>query len=110
MAGESAYVMVRRIDGEISRILSDIDLHEHDAKVRDRVHALKRELTELCGEVRDYELAETLAEQQMLGRKARKRLIDIEEFLLALSQHDIFSPIEVVELSARIDIVRSELV
>jgi hypothetical protein len=110
MPTESAYTIAKRLDGDVGRILSRIDLREQDTKVRSSVHTLKRELAELCGEVRDYELADTLAEQQKLGQSARQRLLEIEKYILALSQHDIFDALEIAELSVRMDTLQQELV
>ena len=110
MATESAYVMATRVDGDVTRILSSVDLHEQDIKVRSKVHILKQELTEARTEIRDFELAETRIEQQKVGVQTRNRLAEIEKHILMLSQYNIFNPIEVAELSARIDMLRQELV
>jgi len=110
MAVESAYSKAKRIDGDIGRILSGAHVHEQDAKIRSHIHELKQELTEMRIEVRDYELADTRVEQQKFGVLAHKRLAEIEAHMLALSQYNIFNPIEIVELSARIDMLRQELV
>ena len=106
---ESLFLLAKRLDGDVTHILSRVDLDDVAAAVRERIRVLKRELTELRGDVHEYELAETRTEQRQLGVAAHRRLGDAEEHILHLSQYNMFSPVEVAELSAHIDKLRQAL-
>lgn len=110
MPNESAYVHTKRLGGEITRIMAAVDLRDVSAAIQSSIRQLKRELADTIMDVRDYELAETRTEQQRLARRAHKGLARMEQLMLALSQNNIFSALEIVELSARIDLLTQEVV
>lgn len=103
MATTSPYVLARRIEADIARITAAADAFDMEAAARQHVKALKRDATDARLDIRDYELAETRAEQLALGKSARERLDSLRKGILAASQYNIFSAIEVAEVSASID-------
>ena len=97
----STYTLVKRIDAEISRTLAGaqaIGLVEGVAS-RD-IKLLKRDMADARLDVRDYELADTRDEQRKLAGEAKARLKTVEQGILAASQYNIFSAVEVAQLSA----------
>jgi len=106
----STYTLAKRLDGEITRILAAARAAGLlEGKVEQETKLLKRDLTDARLDIRDYELAETKAEQQQLGDGASKRLARVEQSILAVSQHDIFSALEVAKLSAQIAQLQEQL-
>lgn len=106
----STYVLAKQLDGDITRILTVARAAGLlEGGVQQETKLLKRDLTDARLDIRDYELAETKAEQQRLGSAASKRLASVEQSILAASQHDIFSPVEVAKLSAQIAQLQDQL-
>lgn len=110
MLAISTYILVKRLDGEITRILASARAAGLlDGKVQQETKLLKRNLSDARLDIRDFELAETKAEQQQLGSDASKRLTSVEQGILAASQQDIFSALEVAKLSAQIAQLQDQL-
>lgn len=106
----STYILAKRLDGEVTRILAAARAAGLlEGSVQQATKLLKRDLTDARLDIRDYEFAETKAEQQQPGSDARKRLASVEQRILAVSQHDIFSAVEVAKLSAQIAQLQDQL-
>ena len=106
----STYTLAKQLDGEITRILAAARAAGLlEGRVQQETKLLKRDLTDARLDIRDYELAETKAEQQQLGSDARKRLSNVEQSILAASQQDIFTAVEVAKLSAQIAQLQDQL-
>ena len=106
----STYTLAKRLDGEITRIIAAAraaGLFEGQAQQDTKL--LKRDLTDARLDIRDYELAETKAEQLQLGKDARQRLASVQQGILAASQYNVFSAIEVAQLSAQIAQLQEQL-
>lgn len=83
------------------RLVSRDDLTCDDKHSYDQV---KLACKELRLDLRDYEYAETRAEQQKWAKIARHNLRALEGNILALP--DVFRPVDVAELSAGIERMR----
>lgn len=59
--------------------------------------------------VREYEYAESRAEQQVAAKKARAELAAIQQLILFASQHDLLGPADVAQLSAEVQQITDEL-
>lgn len=110
MQHASPYDMAKTIERALTSVLSGIDVANLDPGPGSIVGALKRQATDMRLEVRDYELAETRAEQIERARDGRQRLEDLRKHILAASQYDLFSAIEVAQVSAHIDRLIGNLV
>jgi hypothetical protein len=100
---ESLTVRVKKLEGSLQLAFAGVDVYELDAPVRKLVQGVKRDMTDVRLDVRDYEFADTLADQQRSGKAARKRLQKIEKHVLSLSEHGLVGAADVAEYSARID-------
>lgn len=103
MANVSLYVSVRRLGTDITRILAQIDVLQLDTSQRHLMTKLRNNMADARLDVRDYEFAETRAEQMQRAKAGRERLDQVRKGMLAASDYNFFSAIEVAELSARID-------
>ena len=107
---EQPYLLAKRLEADIRGVLSSVDRPSQDMPTRQLLVRLQRETTDMRLDARDYEFAETRAEQTRLAAAAAKRLDAIRESMLQASQNNIFSAIEIAELSARIDHIIDRLV
>ena len=110
MQHTTPYDMAKSIERALTSVLSGIDAANLDPGPGSIVGALKRQATDVRLEVRDYELAETRAEQLEHAHDGRKRLEDLRKHILAASEHDLFSAIDVAHISAHIDRLIGDLV
>ena len=90
-------------------ILSGVDLYSFDSKLRKAVSLLQKEITEARLFVRDYELAETKEDQLDNAKNGRKLLNNIRKNILISSEYNVFNPVEVAELSAKLDLIIESL-
>lgn len=98
---------IQQIDRRIKAVLRGV---AHDGLTREDaavMKALKQHCNEVRLDVRQYEYAETLADQRKAGDAARKNLIKLEKDMLRLS--DVFGPADTAELGAFIDKLRTDL-
>ena len=103
MPVQSTYVLAKGLESEILRLLSGVQAAGlMEGQVQRDIERLRHELADIRLDIRDYELAETRAEQAKLGNDARRRLKLAEQAILAASQYNIFSAIEIAQLSATI--------
>lgn len=107
---EQPYALAKRLEADIRGILATVDKPSQDAPTRQLLVRLQRETTDMRLDARDYEVAETRAAQAKLAEVAAKRLYAIRENMLLASQNNIFSAIEVAQLSAHIDRIIERLV
>ncbi len=105
----TVYVLTKRLAADITRILSRTDislLAKDEAKV---LQSLKRDLADARLDVRDYELAETRAEQGKLADVAKQRLESIRSDMLLASQFNVFGTVDIAQLTATIDRITTQL-
>ena len=95
------------LSSHLQRTVSRFDVDSLDRAEQKLLALAKRLAVDVRLDVRDYELAETRPEQERLGATARKRLDHLQRTVLQASEHNLFSAIEVAELSAQIDQLRA---
>lgn len=86
----------------ITSILSALDLDALPAPERSIAEAIKRQAADARLDVRDYEYADTRAEQLERATIARARLEHIQADIVKASEYNMFSAIDVAQLSATI--------
>ena len=86
-----------------------VDVAELDTPVRKLVQDFKRGMTDIRLDVRDFEFADTLADQRRSGQIANRRLEKVRKQVLALSDQGLVSAADVAEYSARIEDLTKEL-
>ncbi len=74
-----------------------------DTKPRKVVTDLGGHITDARLDTRDYELSETRDEQLKHAAAAKKRLALVRKDILAASEYDIFSAIDVAQLTGTVD-------
>lgn len=101
--------MVKQIDGQVSRILRQVNLDKAEEKDRKAVIELRQHLADAKLYAQDYELSEMRQEQLDNAKKAKKWLEKARQAILQASEFNVFGPIDVAHLSAQIDQAKTDL-
>jgi len=84
-------------------------LRSLNPKVRDAVFDLRQNLTDIRIYAQAFESSETGAEQIINCKLAKKALNHARKHILAASEYNIFGPVDVAHLSAKIEQIMDEL-
>jgi len=103
MTNDSPFLAIKWLETQLSGTLSAIDIYALQAQERKNIALLKRELTDARLDIRDYELSETRAEQLQKAKVAKKRLEHVRRLILTASEYNVFSAIDVAQLTAQLD-------
>lgn len=109
MAELTPFVLTKRLETAVLQIVGRYDLATLDRTLQHQIRELKRTLVDARLDVRDYDLAETRAEQQAQVTAARQRLEQTREQMLLISQADMFGPVDIAQFSAAIDQIQALL-
>ncbi|MGF7229187.1 MAG: hypothetical protein ACQR33_04340 [Candidatus Saccharibacteria bacterium] len=109
MENKSIHEHAKDFDAQIRGIVSHFDLDSLTHETRRLVADIKRLAVDVRLDVRDYEYAQTRAEQLGAAHESRTRLEQLHTNLLAASEQNLFSAVDVAQLSALIHYIISEL-
>lgn len=99
---------IQQIDRQLKDFLR-LNIAEDMSKDEKRlIKELKQLINEVRLDVRDYDYAQTRAEQVAHGKNARKRIQKLAETFLSLSS--IFGPADIAQLTAQLEQVSEGLV
>ena len=97
----------RQLDRRVKACLRELTLDTLTRDEKASVVACKKALGVLRLDIRDYEYAETRAEQLKWAKIAQNNLRALEHYILALGAH--FGAADVAEMSAHIDLLKSKV-
>jgi len=97
---QSPFELVKDLQGQVGRLLRGYDIDSLVSAERGTLTALKRQAAEVRLDVRDYGMAETVAEQRRLAAEARARLQQLDELILQAGSLDLIGAADVAQLSA----------
>ncbi len=106
---QSPFTMVKGLENQIVGVLSVLDVYAMPLAERKIVTELRRDLVDSRLDVRDYELSETRDEQLGKAKLAQERLEQVRKLILAASEINIFSAIDVAQLTAIIEHIGTKL-
>ena len=106
---DSPYMLTTKLQLQVNSVLQAMDVFALNAAPRKVVTDLERRLQDVVLEVRAYELSETRADQLDSANAAHKMLQRIRADILKASEYDIFSAIDVAQLTAAIDHITAQL-
>jgi hypothetical protein len=109
VAGDSLFEQVKQLERQIGGILSAYDIAELPQLQRDLATALKNQLIDARLSVRDYEYAGTRVEQLAAAKEAKDFFKGVQETIVKVSQFGLFGTVDVAQLTARIDLISSQL-
>lgn len=99
--------LTRQLDRRIKGILHDVDVEQLSLEKRELIAKLKLACGEVKLDVRDYEYAQTRAEQEKWLKIAHHNLRALETLLLLLD--DIFGPADIADLSSQVQLLQSSI-
>jgi hypothetical protein len=106
---QSPYELSKQLEGAIKRILAGQDITTLPKTVIQQITELRQALTNAKLDVRDYEFSETRVDQLTYIKAARQRFEQTRKLILAMSEYNVFSTIDVAALSANIEQILSQL-
>lgn len=109
MAGDSLFEQVKQLERQIGGILSAYDVAELPTVQRDLAAALKNQLIDARLSVRDYEYAGTRIDQLAAAKEAKDFFRQVQDTIVKVSQFGLFGAVDVAQLSARIELIISQL-
>ncbi len=97
------------IVGQIGAILNRLDLYLLDRTSLKLVGTIKHLLADTRLDIRDWEMSDSRIDMQKNAQQALERLEQARASILAASEQNFFSAIEIAEISAQFDVVVREL-
>lgn len=98
---------IHQLDRKVKVILRAVDEEALTRREKQDMSQLKLALKEVRLDIRDYEYAQTRAEQEKWSKIARHNLTALERCLLALG--GVFGPVDIAEFGATIDTLKKEM-
>lgn len=109
MGQESPFLLVKQLETQLNSTLTAIDIYSLPAKEARLIKVLRQEMTDVRLDTRDYELSETRNEQLKCAEAAKKRLEQVRRHLLAASEYNVFSAVDVALVSAQLEQIIDQL-
>jgi hypothetical protein len=109
MGNISAFGRIKELEIAVTAKLAVIDIYDAATEERKIITALRRELTDARLDVRDYDLSDTRAEQLQNAKAAKDRLDHVRRLILQASEHNIFSSVDVAQLTAELEHITDNL-
>jgi hypothetical protein len=97
------------VAGRIGSILNATDMYLLDRQQLKLTGTIKHLLQDARLDIRDWEMADTREEMQRHGRDALERLEQARASILLASEHNLFSAIDVAEITAQFEHFAAEL-
>lgn len=109
MDSASVFNQSKALDAHVNGIVSAIDIDALMPDERELIALIKRQLTDARLDTRDYEYAETRAEQVRYKEAAHARFQEAQQYILKASEYNIFSAIDTAHISAKIEHITKQL-
>lgn len=109
MERKTPFQRVREVERQLQSVLAQLDIDALPVRQRELAASIKREATDARLDIRDYGMADALQAQQRLAHEANKRLEQLQKHIVLASEYNIFSAIDVAQLSANIQQIIAEL-
>ncbi|HYH75706.1 MAG TPA: hypothetical protein VD735_07165 [Candidatus Saccharimonadales bacterium] len=109
MASISIFQETKELETEVGRILSAYDLADMPREQGNLVTSLKHLLIDARLDARDYEYAQTRADQLQTATEGRQRLGQAQAAIVKISEYGLFGAVDVAQLSATIQHIMSRM-
>ncbi|MFA5004254.1 MAG: hypothetical protein WC498_03210 [Candidatus Saccharimonadales bacterium] len=106
---KSPFLAIKQVETQVGTTLRAVDVDSLEADGRRVVLNIKRLMVDTRLDIRDYELSETREEQLKYAHEGKKRLEQFRRSILTASEYNIFSAIDVAQLTAELDQIREDL-
>ena len=108
-SSRSPLYLSKQLEAAVRRTLRSQDISRLERKQREMLGDLQQNLTHVRVHCNDYELSETREEQLEHAGKAKEYLDIIRQQILALSEADVFTAIDVADLSSQVEQIATNL-
>jgi hypothetical protein len=95
--------------GQVGAILSQVDLDMLDRSQIKLIGTIKHLLADARLDIRDWEMSDSREEMQRNAHEAVKRIDQARASILLASEHDLFTAINVADITSQFDYIESEL-
>lgn len=109
MDNKSPFQRIKEVEAQVRVILTRVDMDALPHAQRELILLIKRQASDAKLDLRDYGMAETKADQTRFAREAQKRLELLQKKIIAASEYNLFSAIDVAQLSANLQQVITDL-
>jgi len=100
---DSPFLAIKSLETEVTAKLRAIDTFVLEKAEQKIIETLRRNVTDVRLDIRDYELSETREEQLKKAKEAKKRLEQVRKGILAASEYNVFTAIDVAQLTAQLE-------
>jgi hypothetical protein len=105
----SVYKQAGQLETYVGSILSAYDVADFENAEKELVNNLRYQLVDARLDARDYEYAQTRAEQLQHAKQGKEHLLLVRHTILKASEYNLFGPIDVAQLSATIELLISRM-
>jgi hypothetical protein len=109
MASISIFQETKELETQVNGILSAYDLADMAREERDMIIMLKNQLIDARLDARDYEYAQTRAEQLQAAKEGKERLEQVQAAIVKTSEFGLFGAVDVAQLSAMVQHIMSRM-
>lgn len=90
--------------------MRSIDIYQTSASEQRLITRIKNQLIDCRLYIRDYESSETRVAQQNIGNKLQIVLNQLLKNILRVSEYNIFSAVDIAQISAQISLIMENIV
>lgn len=108
MMTQSPFLLTKRLEADILRLVSGIDIADLSTPEQQSLEQLKNLLIDARLEIQDYELAETRELQLANSRQAKEYLSKVQESIVG-NTFNAFGAVDVAHLTAYIGHISDKL-
>lgn len=109
MASLSTFDQAKELSNQLTSILASTDAEGLPMEQRTLVASINQLAEHMRLTVRDYDFAETRAEQQQSSLVAKLQLEKLQAAIVKASEYDLFGPVDVAQISACLQKIISDL-
>lgn len=107
MENQSPFLAIQQAERQLKSLLRSVDMDLLDQTEKKAILSLKRLAVDTRVDIRDYELSETRAEQLKYATAAKSDLAKLRTAVLSVGS--AFSPADVAQLTAELEIIETHV-
>jgi hypothetical protein len=100
---------IKGVEAHVTTILALQDLDFLGLAQRELLTTIRHQVIDTRLEVRDYEYADTRVHQLEHAKAGQAYLDGLRQNIMRASEHNIFGPVDVAQLTAQLDSIKEQL-
>lgn len=101
--------LMKRVEGYITQQFAGVDVLDVAKIERELIESMRRLVIDLKLDLRDYELAETRADQLTYLIDGKLRVKELRAMIILSGTHNLFGPVDVGHVTALLEQVNEQL-